>query len=76
MSAADEDAEDIRREQQHWLAKLQAIPGKRAQLDVDERETVRQARLAGVGWDEIAAAIGVTDPAARYGEPDPDQDPF
>lgn len=72
----DEDAADIERDRQHWLGQLQAIPAKRAQQEQDERETVRQARLAGVSWWDIAMALDTDMGTARdkYGEPE--GDPF
>ncbi len=73
---SDDDAADIAREQQHWLTQLNAIPAKREQLGHDEQETVRQARLAGISWNQIAAALGSTAGEVRekYGEPG--GDPF
>lgn len=76
---SDEDAADIARERQYWLEQLAAIPAKRKQLEQDERETVWQARFAGITWEDIAEAVGSKYPAAMrqaYGEPGPGDMPF
>jgi hypothetical protein len=74
----DGDAEVIRRERERHTAMLRAIPDERAELDQRERDLVRYARLLGIGWDQIAEAIGGTADAAlrQYGEPEPGADPF
>jgi hypothetical protein len=75
----DDDAEVIRRERELHTAMLRAIPDERAELDQRERDMVRYARLLGIGWDEIAAAIGHEDNITvqeKYGEPEPGADPF
>jgi hypothetical protein len=74
----DDDAQVIRREREHHIAALRQIPGERARLSQRERDLVRYARLLGIGWDQIADAIGSTADAAaeRYGEPEPGAEPF
>lgn len=74
----DDDAEVIRRERERHTAKLREIPARRAELGQRERDLVRYARLLGIGWDQIAEAIGSTADAAagQYGEPEPGADPF
>jgi hypothetical protein len=74
----DDDAEVIRRERERHTTMLRAIPDERAELDQRERDLVRYARLLGIGWDQIAEAIGGTADAAlgQYGEPEPGADPF
>lgn len=77
MSTEDEDAADVERERDYWLGKLADIPAKRAQAEADERETVRQARLAGVTWHQVAEALGIRSwllAKDKYGEPE--GDPF
>jgi hypothetical protein len=68
---ADEDAELVARERGKHMAIMRGIPRRRAELAEAERDMVRYARLLGIGWDEIAAAIGGTADEAlgQYGEP-------
>jgi hypothetical protein len=75
----DDDAEVIRREREYYTAMLREIPGERARLGQRERDLVRYARLLGIGWDDIAEAIGHEDNITvqeKYGEPEPGAEPF
>jgi hypothetical protein len=76
----DDDTEVIRREREHHITALREIPGERARLDQRERDLVRYARLLGIGWDDIADAIGGFSAgwqaAEKYGEPEPGAEPF
>ncbi len=78
--SAEEDAELVARERSYYLALLREIPVDRARLDERERERVRYPRSVGIGWDEIAAALGIGsggDAAREYfGEPEPGEAPF
>ena len=75
---AEEDAEAVRREREWILVRLREIPPDRARLEERERVFVWNARLAGIGWDEIAGALGLTAEAAlgKHGEPPPGDVPF
>ena len=76
----DDDAQVIRRERERHMAMLREIPATRARLDKRERDLVRYARLLGIGWDDIAEAIGGFSAgwqaAEKYGEPEPGAEPF
>ena len=74
----EEDAELLRRERDRHMAVLRDIPRRRTELAEHERIVVHYARLLGISWDEIAAAVGGTAEAAlgTYGEPEPGADPF
>jgi hypothetical protein len=76
--SAEEDAELVARERSYYLTRLREIPVDRARIDERERDLTRSARMAGVGWDLIGAAIGLTAEAAleKHGEPAPGEDPF
>ena len=77
---ADEDAELVAREREQHMAMLRDIPRRRAELAEHERIVVHYARLLGISWDDIAAAVGGFNSgqqaAERYGEPSPEADPF
>ena len=76
--SAEEDAEDVRREQEWLLARLREIPADRARLEERERGLAHGARAAGMGWDKIGEALGMTAEATRvkFGEPPPGRVPF
>lgn len=78
MTGEDEDAQAVARERERHLADLRHIPAERARLGQREHDLVRYARMIGITWDDIAAAIGTAADAAleQYGEPGPDEDPF
>lgn len=79
MSTEDEDAADVARERDYWLGKLAGITADRKRLDTDERIIVKQARFAGIGWDEIAGLLGISSGKAaqdKFGEPGPGDKPF
>lgn len=75
---ADEDAELVAREREQHMAILRGIPDRQTDLYEQERSVVRYARMLGISWDDIAAAIGTTGEAAleQYGEPAPGDMPF
>jgi len=74
----DEDAELLAREREQHMAIVRGIPAARAELAEGERSLVHYARMLGISWDDIAAAIGAAADEARkqYGEPPADAEPF
>lgn len=78
VSDADDDAAAVRREREWLLSKLRRARVDRVLLDEREHDLVKAARIAGIGWPEIAEAIGTTADAAlaKHGEPEPGEDPF
>jgi hypothetical protein len=72
----DEDQELLMREREQARVLLQGIPRRRAELAESERMLVWNARRAGIGWGEIAAASKISAgwmAREKYGEPEPDQ---
>lgn len=72
------DYEGARREREWLAARLREIRADRERLDARERDFAHGARAAGLEWDEIGAALGMTGDAARdkHGEPPPGRVPF
>lgn len=75
---AEEDAELIRREREWLLSRLREVQAGRARLEERERDLARGARSAGIGWELIGEATGMSADAARekFGEPAPGDMPF
>lgn len=63
-----EDTTDLKR--QFRIRQLGDVPILRAELDRAEQEAVNMARDAGVTWEQIGKALGVTRQAAymRFGK--------
>jgi hypothetical protein len=76
--SAEEDADLLRREREGYLARLGEVVFDRELLDGKEHDLARYGRHIGIGWDEIAEALGMTAEAAleKFGEPPPGEDPF
>jgi hypothetical protein len=78
VSDAGEDAAILAREREWLLGMLRDTVTERQRQDERERLLVRNARIAGIGWDEVAGALGMGAGEAleRYGEPPADAEPF
>ena len=77
MSDDGEGPELKRRIRDQALTLVQGIPRRRAEQAETERALVHNARQAGITWDEIAKAAGMSAgwrPRALYGEPEPESE--
>lgn len=76
--SAKEDAAALEREREWLLSRLREIRADRARLEDRERDFALGARVAGIGWDAIGEALGVTadEALAKFGEPPEGEAPF
>lgn len=76
--SAEEDAAAVRRERDWLLDMLRDTVAERQRQDEREQLIVCNARLAGIGWDVIAEALGMTAVTSleKHGEPEPGEAPF
>jgi hypothetical protein len=73
MNPDNEDPELAARLREQALTLVQGIPRHREEQIETERSLVHNARRCAIGWDEIAAATGMSAgwiAAEKYGEPD------